>query len=191
MAGAIRYITNKPDVNAFSAGIDFNGGHIDGRSEQLDLRGFHQSARSSTACSDYGLSAFSDSHGGFINNQLTTRTWVNTAVSDNSAWAGKDYNRAHVEGGRVALKGVLNDDWSATLTYSYQRQSTRGAWDQDPNLAPADGRALRARGPPLRSQDARFSRGRRRRHRRSGVREHLLVAAHAPAERVLAVHREL
>ena len=36
----------------------------------------------------------------------------------------------------MALKGVLNDDWSATLTYSFQRQSTRGAWDQDPNLAP-------------------------------------------------------
>src|SRR5271163_2427257 len=28
MAGAIRYVTNKPDVNAFSGGIDFNGGHI-------------------------------------------------------------------------------------------------------------------------------------------------------------------
>ena len=31
------------------------------------------------------MSAFSDSQGGFINNQLTTRTWVNGAVSDNSA----------------------------------------------------------------------------------------------------------
>src|SRR5450759_989495 len=44
--------------------------------------------------------------------------------------------RDSVEGGRVALKGVLNDQWSATLTYSYQRQSTLGAWDEDPNLAP-------------------------------------------------------
>src|SRR5882672_9486703 len=33
MAGAIRYITNKPDVNAFSAGADFNGGHIQGGQE--------------------------------------------------------------------------------------------------------------------------------------------------------------
>ena len=30
MSGAIRYITNKPDLNAFSAGIDFNGGKIRG-----------------------------------------------------------------------------------------------------------------------------------------------------------------
>jgi outer membrane receptor protein involved in Fe transport len=57
-------------------------------------------------------------------------------VSNNAAWARNDYNREHVEGGRVALKGVLNDDWSASLTYSFQRQHTIGAWDEDPDLAP-------------------------------------------------------
>ena len=80
------------------------------------------------------LSAFSDSQGGFINNQLTTRTWVNGAVSDNSAWARDNYNRAHLEGGRIALKALMGDKWSASLTYSYQRQSTLGAWDQDVGL---------------------------------------------------------
>src|SRR3984885_9979663 len=30
MSGAIRYITNKPDVNSFSGGLDFTGGHIQG-----------------------------------------------------------------------------------------------------------------------------------------------------------------
>jgi iron complex outermembrane recepter protein len=135
MAGAIRYVTNKPDVNAFSAGIDFNGGHIQGGQENWTYEGF---LNLPLVPGTLGLrvSAFSDSHGGFINNKLTTRTWVNTAVSDNSAWARNDYNRSHVEGGRVALKGVLNDQWSATLTYSFQRQHTIGAWDEDPNLAP-------------------------------------------------------
>ena len=40
MAGAIRYITNKPDVNAFSAGIDFSGGHIDGGQNNWTYEGF-------------------------------------------------------------------------------------------------------------------------------------------------------
>jgi len=135
MAGAIRYVTNKPDVNAFSAGIDFTGGHIDAGQENWTYEGF-LNAPVIPGTLGVRISVFSDSHGGFINNKLTTRTWVNTAVSDNSAWAGKNYNREHVEGGRVALRGVLNDDWSATLTYSFQRQRTNGAWDEDPTLAP-------------------------------------------------------
>jgi iron complex outermembrane receptor protein len=135
MAGAIRYITNKPDVNAFSGGIDFNGGHIQGGQQNWTYEAF-LNAPIIQGVLGLRVSAFSDSHGGFINNALTTRTWVNTAVSDNAQWARNNYNRAHVEGGRVALKGVLNDQWNATLTYSFQRQATQGAWDEDPNLAP-------------------------------------------------------
>jgi iron complex outermembrane receptor protein len=135
MAGAIRYITNKPDVNAFSGGIDFSGGHIQGGQQNWTYEGFFNAPIIEGALG-LRLSAFSDSHGGFINNALSTRTWVNTAVSNNARWAGNNYNRAHVEGGRVALKGVLNDQWSATLTYSFQRQASHGAWDEDPTLAP-------------------------------------------------------
>src|SRR6202043_1762353 len=122
MACAIRYITNKPDVNAFSGGIDFNGGHIQGGKQNWTYEAF-LNAPIIEGVLGLRVSAFSDSHGGFINNALTTRTWVNTAVSNNAQWARNDYNRAHVEGGRVALKGVLNDQWNATLTYSFQRQA--------------------------------------------------------------------
>jgi len=135
MSGAIRYITNKPDVNAFSGGIDFDGGHIQGGRQNWTYEGFFN-APIIPGTLGLRVSVFSDSHGGFINNKLATRTWVNTAVSDNSAWARDNYNRAHVEGGRVALKGVINEGWSASLTYSFQRQHTTGAWDEDPTLAP-------------------------------------------------------
>jgi iron complex outermembrane recepter protein len=151
MAGAIRYITNKPDVNAFSGGIDLNGGHIQGGQQNWTYEAF-LNAPIIEGVLGLRVSAFSDSHGGFINNALTTRTWVNTAVSDNAQWARNNYNRAHVEGGRVALKGVLNDQWNATLTYSFQRQSTQGAWDEDPNLAP---RTVERFGPESRRFEAR------------------------------------
>ena len=42
MTGAIRYITNKPDVNAFSAGVDFDAGQIQDGAAELDLRGVCQ-----------------------------------------------------------------------------------------------------------------------------------------------------
>ena len=40
MAGALRFITNKPDPTAFSAGIDLDGGKIDGGTSQRHGRGF-------------------------------------------------------------------------------------------------------------------------------------------------------
>jgi iron complex outermembrane receptor protein len=135
MAGAIRYVTNKPDLNAFSAGLDFNGGQIQNAQQNWTYEGF-LNLPIIDGVLGLRVSAFSDSHGGFINNQLTTRTWVNTAVSTNAQWARDNYNRENAEGGRLALRGDLNEQWSATLTYSFQRQNTLGAWDEDPSLPP-------------------------------------------------------
>ncbi len=130
MAGAVRYITNKPDVNAFSARADFDGGKIQRGQGDWTYEGF-LNAPLIDGRLGLRLSAFSASHGGFIDNLLTTRTWVNGAVSNNAQWARNDFNRQHQEGGRVALKGVLNERWSATISYDYQRQTAFGAWDED------------------------------------------------------------
>ena len=133
MSGAVRYITNKPDVNAFSAGADFNGGKIQGGQENWTYEGF-VNIPLIDATLGARASVFSVSHGGFITHQLTTRTWINGAVSDNSQWARAGYNREHQEGGRVALKWVINDKWSALWSADYQRMSSDGAWDQVPGL---------------------------------------------------------
>lgn len=135
MSGAIRYITNKPDLSAFNAGIDLDGGQIQSAQQNWTYEGF-LNVPLIAGVLGARVSAFSDSEGGFIDNELTTRTWVNGAVSNNAQWAGKDYNRENVEGGRVALKLQLPRQWSALLTYGFQRQHTRGAWDEDPTLPP-------------------------------------------------------
>src|SRR5579863_3263895 len=131
MSGAIIYTTNKPDLRAFSAGVDFDGGQIQSAQQNWNYQGF-LNAPLIDGVLGLRVSAFSDSHGGFINNQLTTRTWVNGTTSNNSEWARDDYNREHREGGRATLKGIVNDKWSATLMVGYQRQRTLGAWDEDP-----------------------------------------------------------
>jgi len=130
MSGAIRYITSKPDLNSFSAGIDVDAGSIKGGSTNATYEGFLNLPLIQGVLG-LRVSAFSDNRGGFINNKLTTRHWINGTTSDNSAWARDRYNTEHVEGGRLALKGVASESWSATLTLTYQRQSTQGAWDED------------------------------------------------------------
>ena len=133
MSGAIRYITNKPDLHAFSAGVDFTGGQIQSAQQNWTYEAF---INFPIIDGVLGLraSAYSDSHGGFINNALTTRTWVNGSVSNNAQWASNNYNRENVEGGRLELKTALGERWSALLTYQFQRQHANGAWDEEPGL---------------------------------------------------------
>ncbi len=135
MSGAIIYITNKPDVNAFSAGADADAGKIQGAQWNQTYEGFVNIPLIEGKLG-FRASGFSVSNGGFINNELTTRTWVNTAVSNNADWARNDYNRQNIKGGRLAFKWVPTDGWDALLTYGFQRQQTWGAWDEDPTLPP-------------------------------------------------------
>ena len=151
MAGAVRYITNKPNVNTFSAGADFDGGRIENGQNDWAYEGFLNAPLIDGRLA-VRLSAFSASHGAFIKNVLTTRTWVNGTVSDNAAWASPDYNREHQEGGRLAIKGVLGDRWSAYLTYDYQRQTAYGAWDEDPGTP----RAIARFGPQFLGYEAKI-----------------------------------
>ena len=138
MAGALHFITNKPDPAAFSAGVDLTGGKIDGGSHNGTAEGF-VNLPIIPDWTALRISAYSDYHGGFINNLLHTRHWVNGTVSDNSAWAGKNYNVEKVTGARIALGQKFSDGWKATVTYSYQRQLIHGAWDEDPTIGGADG----------------------------------------------------
>ena len=135
MSGAIRYVTNKPNLHVFSGGFDFNGGQIQNAQQNWTYEGY-LNVPLIDGILGMRVSAFSVSHGGFITNALTRRTWVNGAVSTNAKWAGKDYNRENMEGGRIEFKLQAGPNWSALLTYGFQRQHTLGAWDEDPTLAP-------------------------------------------------------
>jgi iron complex outermembrane receptor protein len=136
MAGALRFITNKPDASAFSGGIDTDIGKIDGGTHNGVIEGFVNIPliEDWTALR---ISAYNDYHGGYINNLNVTREWVNGTVSNNSQWAGKNYNVEKVMGGRAAVSQKIADGWKATLTASYQRQLTHGAWDENPTIGGA------------------------------------------------------
>jgi len=116
--------------------VDLEGGKIEGGTHNGTIEGF-VNLPIIPDWTALRISAFSDYHGGFINNLLTTRQWVNGTVSNNSAWAGNNYNVEKVTGARIALGQKISDGWKASLTYSYQRQLTHGAWDEDPTIGGA------------------------------------------------------
>jgi iron complex outermembrane recepter protein len=151
MSGAVRYITNKPDVNNFGAGVDFDGGQIEHAGRNYTEEGFLNLPLIAGSLG-LRLSVYDSVHGGFIDNKLITRDWVNGTVSNNAEWAGNDYNTQHTKGARVALKEVFTPGWSATVTWSIQQQIGFGAWDE---LTPKYGEDAVARfGPEERHNDA-------------------------------------
>ena len=132
MSGAIRIVTNKPDPAAFAAGVDLDGGQIDGGQLNKVVEGYVNIPLIADTAA-LRVSGFYDKQGGFINNLLTTRDWLNGAVSNNSQWAGQNYNHEELYGGRAALLYKFSDKWKVTLSGDYQNQTTHGAWDQDPD----------------------------------------------------------
>ena len=131
MAGAVRFITNKPDPKAFSAGVDTDVGKINAGGYNGTYEGYVNLPLVADRTA-LRLSAFDAYHGGFVSNLFNTRNWKNGVVSNNGAWSGHDYNVQNVTGARIALSQKISDGWQASLTYSYQRQLTKGAWDEDP-----------------------------------------------------------
>ncbi len=138
LSGAVRIITKKPDPNAFSAGVDFDGGKFEGGGDNWSYEGYANipliDGRTALRLSAYGIR-----EGGYIENVLATRTWFNGVTSSNAAWAGRNQNTRDILGGRVALLHNISDDWRLTLTGYYQQQKYSGTWEDDPtNVAPRE-----------------------------------------------------
>jgi iron complex outermembrane recepter protein len=131
MSGAVRLVTKKPDPGAFSAGVDVDGGHLEGGANNWTYEGF-ANIPLVAGLSAVRLSAYSEYDGGYIDNLDGTRHWLNGTTSTNAAWAGSDFNRQDVVGGRIALLQNFADDWRATLTGYFQRQRFRGLWEENP-----------------------------------------------------------
>lgn len=135
MAGVVRIITNKPDLRRFSAGVSLNGSQIQSGGQNSSVEGYLNLplVKGETAVR---LAAFLVHRGGFIDNVLQTRHWLNGVVSNNAAWAHNNYNTEREYGGRVSIAQKFGASWNAVLTVNFQNQQTDGLWSQDPGLPP-------------------------------------------------------
>ena len=131
MSGAVRIITNKPNPSAFSAGVDVDFGSFDNGQLSTTYEGY-LNLPIIDGMTAARISAFYVDQGGFIDNLLTTRHWVNGTTSTNAAWAGNNYNTQRYDGGRAELLQKFTDTWQLLLEGNYQYQKYKGAWDMEP-----------------------------------------------------------
>ncbi len=148
-AGAVRYITNKPNLSEF-------GGHFDGTAG--GTRGgapngaFNAAINVPIIKDKLAVRAviYDDHRGGYIDNVPSTFTrsdsdggnyyfnngnhalppaqQSNLGQYNNYAVAKNDFNPVDYTGGRVSAKWQITDDWDALIAESYQRMEAQGTF---------------------------------------------------------------
>jgi outer membrane receptor protein involved in Fe transport len=146
-AGTIRIITNKPELGVTTGRVDGEvntvahggvGGKLEGMinlpiAPRIAFRGV----------------AFYEHDAGYIDNVLGSRQYCGTTLYENDEAVGcihdgiafnnanlvkKNFNDQDVYGGRAALKVDLDDNWTATPTFMYQKMRSNGVFFYDPNI---------------------------------------------------------
>lgn len=137
-AGTIKIITKKPDPSGFSAGFDIGLADTEKGDVSYAMEGFVNVPLSDRVTARLALHAIRD--GGYIDSVAATRAFNPAAagtrydgpVISNDAYVEEDFNEEKNRGMRAALKIDLNDNWTANLRTTHQKQETTGVWDHDP-----------------------------------------------------------
>jgi len=135
-SGAVRVITNKPNLSEFEANI---GAEYSATEEGEPSYKFDGTVNFPIIEDKFAirLSAFSATDGGYIDNVLSNsvETWrAGSGVRDNANVVEDDINRIDWEGFRGHARWQINDDWMATLSYNHQKIDAGSYNDYDPNV---------------------------------------------------------
>jgi outer membrane receptor protein involved in Fe transport len=147
-AGTIRIITNKPELGVTTGRVDGEinavahggiGGKLEGMinlpiASRIAFRGV----------------AFYEHDAGFIDNVLGSRQYCGDTIYDDDGLASgcvhngiafnnanlvkKNFNDQDIYGGRAALKVDLDDNWTVTPTFMYQKTKANGVFFYDPKI---------------------------------------------------------
>ncbi len=135
-SGAVRIITNKPNLSEFEANIG-----VEYSSTDKGEPGYKFDATVNIPIIEdkfaVRLSGFSATDGGYIDNVLgiSVDTWRDgDGVRDNANVLEDDINSIDWVGFRGHARWQINDDWMATLSYNHQKIDAGSYNDYDPNV---------------------------------------------------------
>jgi outer membrane receptor protein involved in Fe transport len=133
-AGTIRIITNKPELGVLSGRVDGEVNHVDHGDWGGKLEGMIN-IPIATRIAFRGV-AFYEKDAGYIDNVFGSRTYLapdpaDNVSFDNASIVKKNFNDLKTYGGRAALKVDLDDNWTVTPTFLYQKATADGAFFMD------------------------------------------------------------
>ncbi|MBC7521335.1 MAG: TonB-dependent receptor plug domain-containing protein, partial [Sandarakinorhabdus sp.] len=144
MGGAVRYITNKPDLGEFHAGFKGSYAFTKGGDESNSVEGFINVPIIKDKLA-VRLVLYNDSRGGYIdnvpgsfrmqsnnNNGLGVGSTAPRPTITNSQFVEDNFNDASYRGGRISVKYQVNDDWSINAQHMRQQLKVDGVFDYDP-----------------------------------------------------------
>jgi outer membrane receptor protein involved in Fe transport len=154
-SGTVRMITNKPNFDGFSGGLDLGSSFTKGGEMSNSVEAF----LNFTLTDDLAVrvTAYNDRQGGWIDNILNDPSQggyggsavvidrisggvlsdpANTAViaPNNDGLLEDDVNDATYAGVRFGLAYKFNEDWDLLLQHTEQQLDTQGVFSYDPNL---------------------------------------------------------
>lgn len=131
-AGTVRIITNKPELEKFSAGYDLEGNLVDSETGYV-AEGFTNLPLGKSAA--IRLVGWSKHDAGYIDNVARDRLYPTAGITiNNAARAKNNYNDVDTYGARAALRIDLDDSWTVTPTLMGQKQESNGAFAYDPSI---------------------------------------------------------
>ncbi|MFW8591495.1 TonB-dependent receptor [Glaciecola sp. 2405UD65-10] len=154
-SGTVRMITNKPDFNGFSGGVDVDASFTKGGEMSNSLEAF----MNFTLADDLAvrITAYNDNQGGWIDNilndpsnggyggsavvidrisggVLSDPANTPTVAPDNTSLVEEDINDASYAGVRVGVAYEFNEDWDLLVQHTRQQLDTEGVFSYDPTL---------------------------------------------------------
>ncbi|MGO9039834.1 MAG: TonB-dependent receptor [Steroidobacteraceae bacterium] len=130
-SGTIRVITNKPDLNAFSAGYDLDGNTVEYGGNGWTVEGFVNLPITSFAA--VRLVGWDEHSAGYIDNVPGSVTFPTSGITfTNAPYVKNNFNDVDTRGGRLAIKFELNDNWSILPTVMGQDQWVNGNFAYNP-----------------------------------------------------------
>ena len=149
-SGAIRIITNAPEIGEFSGGYSLDGSQPKSGDMSYRAEGFVNIPLGERSA--LRVMGFYKRNGGYIDNVAGSHTFSRSNIRaglapddplraiaadvtvSNDDVVEENFNEATTYGGRAALRVDLSDTWTFTATAMLQDLERTGVWDHDPTV---------------------------------------------------------